>query len=187
MAASTRRKRSPKVLTYQHLEPRQLLAGLPIISEFLASNSDGIVDDNGDTSDWIEIYNAGDAAINLAGYTLTDDAGHPDRWTFPSTVLADGEFIVVRASTDADPSQGNELFTGFGLSSEGEYVGLYDPTGNVVSEFAADGADYPAQYSDVSYGVEFNGTFSQASYFATPTPGAANATPFCWHRRTCGG
>ena len=174
MNTFVRRNRLRGALSYQNLEPRQLLAGLPIITEFLASNSDGIIDDNGDTSDWIEIYNAGDADINLGGYTLTDDADNPDRWTFPSTVLEQGEFLVVRAATDAAPTQGSEFFTGFGLSAGGEYVGLYDAAGDVLSEFGIGGTDYPTQYSDVSYGVEFDGNFDQVSYFSTPTPGAAN-------------
>ena len=155
-----------------------MLAGLPIITEFLASNSNGSVDDNGGTSDWIEIYNAGDASVNLAGYTLTDDADNTDRWTFPSTNLAAGQFLVVRAETDAEPAQGSDLYTGFGLSAGGEYVGLYDPAGNVLSEFGAGGVDYPAQYTDVSYGVQFGGNFDQVSYFSTPTFGTANANPF---------
>ena len=161
MKIPLRRKQSETAgqLSYQALEPRQLLAGLPIITEFvaLASYENGVVDDNGDRSDWIEIYNSGDAAINLAGYTLTDDADNPDRWTFPSTILQEGEFLVVRAATDADPTRGSELFTGFGLSSDGEYVGLYDSQRNVVSEFGAGGADFPTQYTDASYGVRFDG------------------------------
>ena len=176
----SRRKQKTGRLSYQVLEPRQLLAGLPIISEFVASNSDGLVDANGDTSDWIEIFNAGDADVDLAGYTLTDDAGSPGRWAFPSipsTVLAAGDFLVVTAATDTDPTDNSVLFTGFGLSAGGEYVGLYDSLGNVVSEFGAGGEDYPAQISDVSYGVQFSGNFDQVSYFATPTPGAVNTNP----------
>jgi len=38
------------------------------------SSQGGITDFNGKSSDWIELYNAGDAAINLEGYWLTDDA-----------------------------------------------------------------------------------------------------------------
>ena len=30
-----------------------------VISEFLASNTDGIQDEDGDSSDWIELHNAG--------------------------------------------------------------------------------------------------------------------------------
>ena len=177
MFTPSRRKQAFKELSYQPLEPRQLLAGLPIITEFLASNSNGSVDDNGAQSDWIEIYNAGDASINLEGYSLTDDVDEPDRWTFPATDLAAGQFLVVRAATDTAPTQGSDLYTGFGLSSDGEYVGLFDPAGNVVSEFGSGGSDYPVQYSDVSYGVGFSGNFDQVSYFSTPTFGAPNVDP----------
>ena len=54
---------------------RDLLPGaVPLINEFSASNADIIDDDNGNSSsDWIEIYNAGEDAVNLAGYRLTDD------------------------------------------------------------------------------------------------------------------
>ena len=73
--ANRRKAESSKKLSYALMEPRQLLAGLPVINEFLASNSSGLVDDNGSTTDWIEIFNAGDQTINLAGYSLTDNPG----------------------------------------------------------------------------------------------------------------
>ena len=44
-----------------------------LISEFLASNDDGLADEDGDFEDWIELYNQGDIAINLAGWYLSDD------------------------------------------------------------------------------------------------------------------
>ncbi|HJQ79165.1 MAG TPA: hypothetical protein VJ828_04375, partial [Lacipirellulaceae bacterium] len=52
------------------LEPRTLLAGMPLITEFLAANDSGLRDGDGNASDWIEIQNAGDMPINLAGYYL---------------------------------------------------------------------------------------------------------------------
>ena len=166
------RRKSKARISYGTLESRQLLAA--IISEFVASNSSGIVDDNGRTSDWIVIYNTSDQPINLAGYSLTDNANDPARYVFPSQTLAGQSYFVIYAADDADPNSGGDLYTGFGLSSAGEYLGLYDVTGNVASEFATGGGDYPTQYSDVSYGVESNGGFDQVSYFTTPTPGAAN-------------
>ena len=162
---------------YDVLEPRQLLAALPIINEFVASNSNGVLDDNGSSTDWIEIYNAGDQSINLEGYSLTDNASRPTKFIFPSQNLPAGGYVVVFAGDDTNPSTGNDLYTGFGLSSSGEYLGLYDTSGSVVSEFSAGGVDYPAQISDVSYGYINNGSFNQESYFATPTFGFANANP----------
>ena len=38
--------------------------------EFLASNSGGRQDADGDSSDWLEIYNPGTTDINLAGWTF---------------------------------------------------------------------------------------------------------------------
>ena len=172
-----RKSQSINKESYTTLEPRQMLAALPVINEFLASNSGGLVNDNGNRSDWIEIYNAGDQVVNLAGYSLTDNPSDTSKFTFPSTTLSAGQYLVVFADDDVDPTSGNNLYTEFSLSSGGEYVGLYDPTGAVVSEFAAGGADYPTQISDVSYGFVNDGSFSQPSYFSTPTPGFANANP----------
>jgi len=53
-----------------------------IISEFLADNSGGLTDEDGDSPDWIELYNSGTTLVNLAGWYLTDDttaAGHLER------------------------------------------------------------------------------------------------------------
>ena len=164
-------------LLAQSLEARKLLAADPIINEFVASNSSGLIDDNGNTTDWIEIYNAGDASLNLEGYTLTDDPDSPSKFVFPARTLAAGQYLVVFAGDDTDTTSGSGLFTGFGLSSSGEYVGLYDTSGTLLSEFSAGGADYPSQITDVSYGFLADGTFSQESYFSTPTPGSPNANP----------
>ena len=148
-----------------------------MINEFVASNSSGLLDDNGNTSDWIELFNDGGPAVDLAGYTLTDDAGNPSKFVFPDQTLASNQYLVVFAADDTDTATGIDLYTGFGLSSSGEYLGLYDPAGNVVSEFAAGGGDYPAQSTDVSYGFLNDGSFSQPNYFATPSPGFSNIDP----------
>ena len=95
-------------LTVEALETRQMLAANPIISEFLADNNNTLDDGDGNASDWIEIYNAGDAAIDLAGWHLTDNVAVPAKWTFPSKTLAAGEFFVVFASSPTD-AQGNVI------------------------------------------------------------------------------
>ena len=48
-----------------------------------------------------------------------------------------------------------ELHTNFSLSACGEYLGLVDPNGNVISQFAP---QYPQQLGNISYGVNFNST-----------------------------
>ena len=155
-----------------------LLPGaFPVINEFSASNAGFIDDDNGNSTDWIEIFNAGEDALNLAGYSLTDDATNPAKYVFPNRTLAGGEYLVVFAGEDLDPTTGTDLYTGFGLSSSGEYLGFYDSSGGLITEFGAGGADYPEQFDNVSYGFVADDTYSVESFFATPTPGSANIDP----------
>lgn len=150
-----RQRRRRRKLRFQALEARLLLAAQPIVTEFLASNDDGLLDDNGNSTDWIEIFNAGDESVDLAGYTLTDDPALADKWTFPSVTLPAQEFLVVFAGTDENPSTGTDLYTGFGLNSSGEYLGFYDPASAPLTEFGSLASEYPEQRSDVSYGYSF--------------------------------
>ena len=163
-------------LQLRNLESTVLLPGaVPFVNEFSASNNSIIDDDNGNSSDWIEIYNAGEDAVDLGGYSLTDDPTNPTKYVIPAdTNLAGGEYLIIFAGDDADPTNGSDLYTGFGLAAGGEYVGFFDASGDLVNEFGLGGANYPAQFEDISYGVENDGSFDSVSFFATPTPGAAN-------------
>jgi hypothetical protein len=56
-------------LTLERLEPRLPLdASMLRITEFLASNTDGLRDAEGDRSDWIEIFNTGNEAVESVGH-----------------------------------------------------------------------------------------------------------------------
>ena len=69
----------------------QLNAQAVVITEFLAENSDGLRDSDGDSSDWIELFNAGPGAVNLGGYFLTDDESALTKWPIPSVQLDAGD------------------------------------------------------------------------------------------------
>ncbi|MCH8047033.1 MAG: lamin tail domain-containing protein, partial [Planctomycetes bacterium] len=138
-----------KRFTFEPLERRTMLAADPIISELMADNDGSLLDGDGNKSDWIEIYNDGDAALDLAGWKLADSI---ESWTFPARQLRAGEYLVVFASNQSvddyvDP-QGN-LHTNFALSAGGEYLALLRPDGTVASEFLP---EFPAQLEDVSFG-----------------------------------
>ncbi|MEI8109108.1 MAG: lamin tail domain-containing protein, partial [Verrucomicrobiota bacterium] len=72
--------------------------GSVIISEFVADNVSGLRDEDLAYSDWIEVQNTGAVAVNLAGWSLTDDAGDDNKWIFPAVTLGPGQFLVVFAS-----------------------------------------------------------------------------------------
>ena len=45
-----------------------------VINEIMSSNTTTIYDEEGDASDWIELYNNGANQVNLVGYYLSDDS-----------------------------------------------------------------------------------------------------------------
>src|SRR5687767_13197672 len=122
-----RRARVRRSLGAESLEPRYLMAGIPIISEFVADNDNGINDYDGDSSDWIEIYNAGDQAIDLSGWRLTDNSANLTKWTFPSVSLASNAYVVVFASGKDKVDPDGRLHTNFQLDADGEYLALVRP------------------------------------------------------------
>ena len=149
---------------YQALEPRCMLAGDVVISEFVASNTGSFEDVYGDSPDWIELHNQGDTAVDLLGYHLTDDAADPIGWTFDSSlVINPGEYKVVFASSRNEIDPAGYFHTDFSLSAGGEYIGLFDDNGTLRSEFGTDGDDYPPQLTDVSYGVSGGSLVNRAS------------------------
>ena len=138
------------------------------LTEFLASNARGITDEDGDHSDWIEVQNTGTTAVNLKGWSLTDDPTLPAKWVFPSMNLNGGASVVVFASGKNRTAVGSPLHTSFQLSAEGEYLGLFAPDATTATtEFAP---AYPPQRVDISYGFRAG----QAYYFTSPTPGTEN-------------
>src|SRR5438874_13613247 len=69
-----------------------------LINEVMSSNGHTLLDENGDSTDWIELYNAGAAPVRLAGYGLSDDAASPFKWTFRDATIGPGRFLLVFAS-----------------------------------------------------------------------------------------
>jgi hypothetical protein len=116
--------------------------------------------------DWIEIYNASDAPVNLSGFKVYDigaqTAGKPKKIIPEGTVVpARGFFVIVTEGT-GDPSD-------FGLSSAGETVWFENPQGNVLDEVA-----FPAMDVNQSYGRSPDGG-PNWQLLNTITPGAPNS------------
>ncbi len=148
----------------------------PRITEFMAANDTVLADEDGDFTDWIEVFNPDRTAVDLGGWHLTDTTNDLERWTFPSLTLAPGRFLVVFASNKNRRSAGQPLHTNFKLDAGGEYLALVAPDGaTVVSAFAP---TYPPQLEDVGYGSVFASTVLVASTgtVAYTIPTAAQAT-----------
>ncbi|MCF7762744.1 MAG: lamin tail domain-containing protein [Verrucomicrobia bacterium] len=152
-----------------------LVGGAPVlgqlvINEFVADNSGGFQDEDGDASDWVEIYNPSTGPIGLGGWYLTDDPEQLTQWRFPGQTIPAGGYVVVFASGKNRSVAGSALHTNFKLLAEGDYLALVGPDGTtVVDDFAP---AYPPQERNLSYGR----SGAQLLYFTTPTPGTRNGT-----------
>ncbi len=130
-----------------------------MISEFMASNSRTIADEDGSYEDWIEIYNNGTNIVNLGGWYLTDSKNNLRNWMFPATNLNVGSYLVVFASGKDRSVAGRNLHANFKLSGSGEYLALVEPDGvTIASEFSP---TFPTQFADVSYGYNQESQFQK--------------------------
>lgn len=139
-----------------------------VINEILASNQNGIRDEAFERDDWLEIYNRGPLAVDLAGMYLTDDFANTRKWQIPSVLLPPGGYIYIWC--DNDLSQG-PLHANFGLALAGGEVALYDGTDH--GNTRVHGFTYGLQGPDRSFGLR-SGDAHAPEYLATPTPGASN-------------
>jgi hypothetical protein len=149
------------------------------ITEFMASNTHTLYDEDGETSDWIEIQNTSATTVSLLNWALSDTAGNPSKWLFPATNLASGTFMVVFASGKDRRVPGSPLHTNFKLNTEGEFLSLTAPDGTTATQLTP---QYPQQFPDVSYGIEMliSSTTLIASnatlVYCVPTNSADDAT-----------
>src|SRR5262245_9891905 len=144
-----------------------------MITEFLASNGGGLRDENRDTSDWIELFNAGAYPVNMAGWSLTDDPARLTKWTFPPVAIGPHEFLLVWASGKNRRTPGQPLHTSFSLSAGGDYVALVRPGESIATEFAP---EYPLQRANISYGFAMRGfeVLTNSPVYLSPTPREPN-------------
>lgn len=116
-------------------------------------------------TDWVELYNTTAQAINLEGYTLTEDVTAAG-FTFPAVTIQAGEHLVIPCDSDATDT----LCAPFSLSPYGETLTLLTPDGIVC-----DRLESGKQRHGITSGR--NGTNrSERVYFEDPTPAAENGT-----------
>lgn len=133
-----------------------------VISEIMIKNHAALRDDDGDFSDWVELYNCCGESVSLAGWSLSDREGRSGT-SFPDIVLFPGERLLVYASGKGDMSR---LHTGFAVSA-GESVYLYDDQGVPVCAVPCE-----ETLTDASISLCADGEYRQSLY---PTPGEENS------------
>jgi len=153
-----------------------LLCAIPLaaqdilVNELMSANALTIEDEDGDYSDWIEIYNRSDDPVSIDGWRLSDDADEPFRWAFPALELESHQFLLIFASgKDRRDLNQQNLHTNFSISALGEVIILSDSDGETI-----DIIEFNHIPLDVSYGRRPDGE-EDWCFFPQPTPGESNS------------
>ncbi|HUF60985.1 MAG TPA: lamin tail domain-containing protein [Verrucomicrobiales bacterium] len=139
-----------------------------VISEFLARNQSGLRDEDGRTSDWLEIVNTGNEPVELEGWSLTDNPDRLQKWRCPAASLAPGARRVVFASGEDRRESDGEWHANFQLAASGEYLALVLPDGETVASIY----EPSPQFDDISYGLDAEN--GEPGYLNSTTPGESN-------------
>ena len=135
------------------------------INEICAANADLKYDPEFfDFSSYVELYNAGDASVDVSDYYLSDDPSQPGKWRIPaSTSIPAKGYLLIWCD-----ERNTLLHTNYNLDPDGEVVVLSDAGSTEV-----DRVEFPEQYVNISFGRLTDGG-SQMGHMLSPTPGAQN-------------
>ena len=135
-----------------------------VINEY-CSSSTSFLDEYGDNSDWIELYNTSSLDVDLQGWHLSDKASNLTKWTFPSYILKPGAYLLVYAS-------GKDLYE----CASGDTL-FYNPLveGSDNFSYAIGSASvstdwYKADFDDSKWSVGKGGFGYGTSYATTKIP-----------------
>jgi RHS repeat-associated protein len=151
----------------------------PVINELMAENTTGVQDLQSEYEDWIEIYNASDTAVDIAGMYITNDLTDPDKWQIPTgysnaTTISAYGYIKVWCDTETSDTtnQVDGLHVAFTLDHvNGGEIGLSDDGVDLL-----DSVCYDAMDQNESYGRRVDASPSWQSFASdpAPTPGTTN-------------
>lgn len=151
----------------QHTEGVTLNEGISDvrINEILLKNDFSLIDQDGDRSEWVELYNSSQSTVSLLGYALSDKKDDPLKWRLPDIQLGAGEYIIV--FLDGKNRTADELHTNFSLGG-----GDSDLLLSNINTGAVQTVTLPAERkNNISYGLSPDGKWL---FYYQPTPSAEN-------------
>jgi len=161
------------------------------INEILALNPgrpddpNALIDMDGRSPGWIELYNPASTAVDLTGWALSDDPGTPGKWVFqgssdgrgPSAWISGQGYLVIFCGGWPRNIPGVERHADFELDRSGS-VTLSRPDGQGgwerISGLGTLTSPYPTQRAGVGYGRPGDRPDGEPAFFRRATPGGAN-------------
>ena len=152
-----------------YLKSYQVNPGAVVINEIMAAPRSGLRDEDGELSDWIELYNTTDTAIDLSQYALSDDDTRPVKWTFPAgaVIAPHGYYLVFCSGKNKLEAATLYPHTNFAVSAERETIVLSSLTGQLMDRVTIDNLPRDMTYGRDPYTLEWK-------VFTLGTPGAPN-------------
>lgn len=142
------------------------------INEYSASNSgSSILDNKGNNSDWVELYNSGATAVNIGGWNLSDNPANSTKYSFPSgTSIAASGFLRIWCSGNGSPADAaGHIHTNFKLTQcNGDWIVLSNGSSIV------DSLQLRRTQATHSMGRKPDGAAAW-NVFTSPTPNTANS------------
>lgn len=143
-----------------------------VINEVLANS--------GANSDWIELHNRTNAAINIGGWFLSDSATDLSKYRIPAgTVIAPGGYLAFYESTNFGiASVDTNKVKAFALSDVGESIYLSSAVNDQLTDYQSKEEFGPSQEGE-SLGAYYKPSSDSYNFVAmkSPTPGAVNSGP----------
>ncbi|MFA6400978.1 MAG: OadG family transporter subunit [Salinivirgaceae bacterium] len=142
------------------------------INEFMVNNDSNYVDDYGEHSPWIEIYNSAYNMVNIGGCYLTNELSNPTMYRIPKgqviTKIPTQSYLVFWA--DNNTTRGI-LHLNFSLK-DSKLIALFDSNGKTLIDSVSINQK---QRPDVAFGRLEDGSISW-DYLSKATPAANNLT-----------
>lgn len=155
-----------------------------VINELCASSdkNSGNADEYGKYPDWIEVYNYGEAPIDLAGLYFSNKSGDLKNsqiaYGSAATIVNSKQRILVWANSD--PVDG-PLYLNFNMNvDKSKTIYLSDASGNIISQ-----ASYDPHNTNESFGFQNDNAGNWVLFNVcekiTATPGKANGSISCFN------
>ncbi len=138
------------------------------LNEVMSRNGATVRDDFEEFDDWLELFNLTDAAVDLAGFTLSDSGSEPIEFPAGAEVPANGYLLVFLDDTTDQTTLAEPHFP-FKLAGEGDALFLRD------EDTVVDALTIPALEIDESFGRNPDGEGDPVKLGAA-TPRASNAS-----------
>ena len=135
------------------------------LNEAMSSNSSYLSGPYGNTTDWVELYNAGKTPVQLSDYCLMDGTNQK-QYPLPDKTLQHGAYTVILLSESDKNLRAGYDWLPMGLSSDGD--SLYLVKDGKVEDYLI----LPAMVGDAAWGRPQGQTY--AALIGTPTPEGEN-------------